>query len=436
MNRRRALKILGLLAGASVAGRYLLLPPSRSKVLETAQSRALQLFASFDADTRRIACVEYDHPLRQYHNRGVAGGGINGFHLGWEQRRVLTDLLYAGLSEAGRERVPNEFFTSWPGIHVMNVLFCGDPRTPPYQLIITGPHLNLRLGGPNREGVAFGGPQVYGDQRGNERKGLPGNLYRYQFLTAHRLFQSLNAAQQRAAVLEVSPIQTQIELRGSKESFPGVPIAGLSAESKTIARALIDGILETYPEDDVEYAERCLQHNGGLEGLWLSYYREGEVDRSGEFQIFRLEGPAAVFYFRGYPHVHAFINVAMNSEAPLSVGEELGVNPRVLEGAAVQRLFEDAMREQTSADEAHYHPQAVVGRLRAGLIRSGDIYNLESWQDTIVVGELAESGRTRTIATTKAYANDERFAKLAGRREEILLRDATIGYLKKRGFPA
>ncbi len=436
MNRRRALKILGVLAGASVGGRYLLLPPSRSRVLDSAHSLALQLFASFDADTRKIACVEYDHPLRQYHNRGVWGGGINGFRLAWEQRRIFTDLLYAGLSKAGRERVPNEYFVNWPGIHVMNLLLCGDPRTPPYQLIITGPHLNLRLGGQSREGVAFGGPLVYGDQRGNERQGLPGNLYRYQFLIAHRLFQSLNAEQQRAAVLELSPIQTQIEHRGSAGSFSGVPIAALSAESRTIARTLIDGILETYPEDDVEYAQKCLQHNGGLESLWLSYYREGEVDRSGEFQIFRLEGPAAVFYFRGYPHVHAFINLAMNGDAPLSVGEELGVNPRALEGAAVQRLFENAMRDHTGADIAHYDPQAVVGRLRAGSIRSGDIYNLESWQDSIVVGELEESGRTRTVATTKGLAKNARFAKLKERREDVLLRDATIAHLKKRGFPA
>ena len=43
----------------------------------------------------------------------------------------------------------------------------------PYQLVLSGPHLNLRLGGACRERVAFGGPQVYGDQRGNGRAGLP-----------------------------------------------------------------------------------------------------------------------------------------------------------------------------------------------------------------------------------------------------------------------
>ena len=38
----------------------------------------------------------------------------------------------------------------------MNVLVCGDPTAPPYQVIFTGPHTNLRLGGRSREGVAFG----------------------------------------------------------------------------------------------------------------------------------------------------------------------------------------------------------------------------------------------------------------------------------------
>ena len=48
----------------------------------------------------------------------------------------------------------------------------------------------------------------------------------------------------------------------------------------------------------------------------------------GGYQTYRLEGPAAVFYFRGFPHVHAFFNVAMDGEAPLSVGEVIGRNPR------------------------------------------------------------------------------------------------------------
>lgn len=461
MERRKAIALVGTavgaIAGAGVCGRYYLMPPSPSDPLESVDDLAARLFDSLSAGVRRRACVDYDHPLRQYHNRGVRGGGIpiTSGSFSWEQRGILTDLLHAGLSEQGRSRVPHEYFTSWTGVQFMNVLICGDPHAPPWQIILSGPHLNLRLGGKNREGVAFGGPQVYGDQRGDYRQGLPGNIYRYQFQTAHRLFLSLSPSEKQSALLSRAPIQTQIELRGSGGAFPGVAVKSLSSESCSIASELIDGILSTYPEIDSAYARECLEANGGIDGLFLSYYEEGEVAGSREYQIFRLEGPAAVIHFRGYPHVHAFINVAMNGDEPLSVGEVLGVNPAALEGPGVRKLFEDAMRDHASADFGYYKEESVVGRLREGIIRAGDIFNLESWQDRVTVVELdgsriqgpllehlrsagtdPQTGRIYSVATTSDVAGElASFGPFGSPREGILLRDATIAYLKKQWRP-
>jgi hypothetical protein len=402
--------------------------------------------------------VEYDHPLRQYHNRGVWGGGLwaNSLNLDWEQRSLLTDLLHAGLSEPGRQRVPNEFYTDWSGVHSMQVLLCGDPKAPPYQLILTGAHLNLRVGGRSREGAAFGGPLVYGDQRGDSRPGLPGNLYRFQFEIAQRLFQSLRPEQQRLALQKASPVQTDIQLQGRQGVFAGVEVATLAPGSRAIARELISGILSTYPAEDAAYAWQCLEHNGGAERLFLSYYEDSEGARGKQYQNFRLEGPAAVFYFRGYPHVHAFINVGMDGDAPLSVGEPLGDNPTVLEGSKVKRLFEAAMREHSGCDFAYYNLDGVAGRLRKGLIRAGDIYSLESWQDSVTQVELKGSNmsaafveelrgrgvdpdprRVYTIATTGYIANKaaaERLGRVESRQQGGMVRDVTIAYLKKRGF--
>ena len=460
MDRRKMLKVgatLGALMAAGTYGRYRLLPPRRSRSLASLDELARRLFSGLDPELRERVCVDYDHPLRQYHNRGVWGGGLSIFSGGfsWEQRGLLTDLLYAGLSEEGRERVPNEYFVNLPGVHTMKVLVCGDPFSPPYQLVLSGPHLNLRLGGKSREGVAFGGPQVYGDQRGNERAGLPGNLYRYQFEVAQRLFRSLDPDRQREALLDTAPIQTQIELQGPAGDFPGTPVAGFSPANRSIARELVDGILSTYPPPDVAYANECLERNGGLDALSLSYYADGEVERSGQYQIFRLEGPAAVLHFRGAPHVHAFVNVAMDGDAPLSVGESLGDNPVMLEGAGVKSLFERAMQARTGADLVYYDADAVVGRLRKGSIRTGDIYTLESWQDSVVVTEIEgaylapalaaalraggsgiDPPRRYTVATTAEVASEspEVLGRIESSRRGALLRDVTIDYLREVGF--
>lgn len=461
LDRRRVLKAgvgLGALAGAGLGGYWRLWPPGPSTVLEPADVLARRFFEGLDDTQRAACCVPYDHPLRQVHNRGVWGGGASVFGaFDHAQRALLCDLWYAGLSPSGRLRVPREYYTRWPGVHALRVLVCGDPTTAPYQMILTGAHVNLRLGGASREGAAFGGPQVYGDQRGNDVPGLPGNLYRDQFLLARRLLLGLDEGRRRAATIAEAPVQTAIEPRGSSAAAPGVPVRDLPSSGQMLAAELVEAILSTWPERDVAFARECLEANGGIRALSFSTYEHGEDGPIPRAQVFRLEGPGAVFHFRGHPHVHAFVNVTMDGDAPLSVGEPLGTNPRALEGADVQALFERTLRERTGADLAFYPAESVAGRLRAGPIRSGDVYTLESWRDSVVVGTqrgerlgtalrerlraqhlVLEAGRFYRVATTGYGASGAcpELGTLAEPVEGAALRDLAVAHLKEHGFPS
>jgi hypothetical protein len=456
MNRRTAFKVgagLGV-AGAAGALGYQVIPPAPSARLEHVDALARQLYATLDAEQRADSCVPYDHPLRQYHNRGVWGGGREVlFGFSRRQRGILTDLVHAGLSAEGRNRLPDQDLTRWSGVNSMRALICGNPAAPPYQIVMTGVHLNLRLGGASREGAAFGGPQVYGDQRGNERPGLPNNIYREQFVLARRLFQGMDAATRTRAMLERAPVQTGIELQGRGGVFPGVAIADLDAGHKALAHTLVERIVATYAAGDAAYALACIAANGGIDAMSLSYYARGEDGVIPQAQVFRLEGPGAVLYFRGYPHVHAFINIAMDPGSPLSSGEHLADNPAWLDAAAVKALFEAAMRTETGADVAYYPQDSVAGRLRPGSIRSGDIYTLESWQEPVDVGEVHGSllQKTPLAGLAQADIDSTRMYKVAttrygvGRlRDELgpvesprprgMLRDLTIAYVKRHGF--
>lgn len=391
------------------------------------QSLTVQLYDSLDSEQRDALMVEYDHPFRQYHNRGVWGGGqllaTAGFSR--QQLSLATDLMYAGLSEAGRSILPNQFFLKLPDVLATNLLVCGDPYSDQCQALFTGPHLNLRVGGKNTEGVAFGGPQVYGDQRGDAKGGLPGNNYLPQLRIATELFDSLPAELQQQAVLANSPIQTQIELQGRNGEFHGVPVAELDQDARAKVNEFIKQVFLAYPSADVAYAWECLGANGGPDALYLSYYQDSTYPDSSLYQNIRLEGPAAVFYFRGHPHVHAFFNVAMDGDTPLSVGEKLGYNPEVLEGEKLKAVFEQAMQANGKTDFTYYDLDSAVGKLRAGDIRTGDIYNAESWQNEVVYlkvrgkelgGELAtqleqrgtsiDPAREYRIATTDYVANN------------------------------
>ncbi len=465
MDRRLLLKGgigLGALAGAGAFGRYAFFAPPLSERLENVDVLAARVFEGLSAKAKAQACVPYDHPSRQYYNRGLWAGGavVHAGTFDWETRRALMDLFHAGLSEVGRTRVPNQFSTNWAGVNGLQLLICGDPRTGPYQMLLSGVHLNLRLGGRSREGAAFGGPQVYGDQRGNNRVGLPGNVYRYQMEASHRLFASMTPAQRTAARVEHAPPQTLIEVQGAGGRFDGVAVADLSTASRNLAREVVGGILENYADADAEYAWTCLEHNGGIDALHVADYdvdfQGGRRAGEGPSQIFRLEGPVAVFHFRGEPHVHAFLNVTMDGGQPLSLGELLADNPSVLEGEDLRRFFETAMREQAQADAAYVAPGSVVGRLRAGPVRTGDIWVAESWVDELVVVEvkgadlapaLAERLRSRgtapqagsiyriaTVGYVAANEARERLGQVRETRSLGLLRDALANHAATRGF--
>jgi len=145
----------------------------------------------------------------------------------------------------------------------------------------------------------------------------------------------------------------------------------------------------------------------------------------------------------------------MDGDAPLSSGEHLNDNPSWLDRAAVKTLFQAAMRAETGADLAYYPEASVAGRLRPGPIRSGDIYTLESWQESVEVGEihgsvldaptfaqLADADRALdrekmyTVATT-TYGVDrlrEQLGRVESPRPRGMLRDLAVAYVRRHGF--
>jgi hypothetical protein len=181
-------------------------------------------------------------------------------------------------------------------------------------------------------------------------------------------------------------------VQGAAGRFDGIAIADLAPAKRALGKEIVAGILDTYADESAAYAWQCVERNGGIDALHFADYDEdfdgGRRAGDGPSQIFRMEGPAAVFHFRGEPHVHAFLNVAMDGERPLGVGELLGDNPSVLEGDALRALFETAMRAQAEADVAYYPAQAVVGRVRAGAVHVGDLWVAESWVNELVAVEV------------------------------------------------
>jgi hypothetical protein len=465
MNRRQLIKAgagIGALTAVAAAVRYTVLSPPQRRDITSIDELAAQIHAELSTSAGARACLDYDHPLRQVHNRGLWLGGltVNAATLSWNTRRALTTILREKLSTAGFERLLSQFPSIFSGVNFLQLLLFGIPGHGPWQMLLSGIHLNLRVGSPIHDGTAFGGPQVYGDQRGNDRHGLPGNVFRYQMQTAHDLITGLTPAQRSAIRVAQAPPQTCIAVQGRDGRFDGLPVADLPIQSRRQAQAVVTGILDNYGAEGAAYAWECLHRNGGVDGLYFADY---DVDFAGgrhagdnPSQIFRLEGPSAVFYFRGEPHVHAFVSVERNVDQPLSLGEVVGINPAPLEGEALRAWFEAAMLGHTQADLAYYPPFSIAGRLRAGSLRTGDIWAAENWVDDLIVcdvmgadvapvlsnflgsrGNTPQAHRTYRIATTgnvAANAAESRIGRVSNARNWGLLRDALVSQAKIREF--
>jgi hypothetical protein len=465
MNRRQLLKAgadIGALTAVAAAARYTVLSPPQYREITSIEELAARIHADLSPAARAQACFDYDHPLRQVHNRGVWLGGltVNAAAMSWNARRALTTILRARLSAAGFERLLSQYPSRFSGVNFLQLLLFGTPGRGPWQILLSGIHLNLRVGSPSHGGAAFGGPQVYGDQRGNERAGLPGNLFRYQMQAAHDLITGLTPAQRGAIRVAQAPPQTCIAVQGRGGRYGGLPVADLPVQSRRLAQGIVAGILENYGEAGAADAWECLHRNGGVDGLYFADY---DVDFQGgrhagdnPSQIFRLEGPSAVFYFRGEPHVHAFVSVENDVDQPLSLGEVMGINPVALEGDSLRAWFESAMVGHTQADFADYPYYSLAGRLRAGTIRTGDLWAAENWVDDLIVcevpgadiapalgnfmrsrGNSPQAHRTYRIATTgeeAANAVESRIGRVSNSRNWGPLRDALVSQAKIRGF--
>ena len=68
-------------------------------------------------------------------------------------------------------------------------------------------------------------------------------------------------------------------------------------------------MLEPYRNADSEDVQACLKKQGGLDKCSLAFYQDGDIGDDGVWDNWRLEGPAFVWYFRGSPHVHLWINI-------------------------------------------------------------------------------------------------------------------------------
>lgn len=307
-------------------------------------------YESLSAEQRRQMCFEWDHrgftklPLRLHvtNNWGVSPVSITSFRKDQQQliENVIASVLSPGWPERLKRQARNDTGQAWGN---QKVAIFGAPNKGPCQMVVTGFHLTLRATCEATPSAAFHGAICHGHQPSgfNERVGHPNNIFWFQAQLANQVYQALDQRARKQALITRDmpfymvdgridrrhilpdtklpiPLEPDVRFKGPKGSFPGMPIREMNAEARQLAALTLDGMLQPYRRVYQEQVRRCLQRQGGLEACSMAFYQERDLGNDGEWDNWRIEGPAFVWYYRGSPHVHSWIHVADNPETPVT----------------------------------------------------------------------------------------------------------------------
>jgi hypothetical protein len=299
--------------GKSTAAEPLLGGPTRESAAETAVAR---FYKTLTAAQRKLLAFPFDDPLRKRvgNNWAIVKPAIS--DLTPEQQSICAEIMKNLCSEDGYERFMKQMEDDAGGFEAYHVAVFGEPGTDkPFEWVLSGRHDTLRADGNSVEGAAFGGPIFYGhaaDGHDTEDSKHTNNVWWYQGDHANKIFKTLDDKQQAQALVAKAEADEpkSTSLKGDRLPDIGLAVAGLDGQQKAMVGQLVEKILSPFRACDADEVRACLDSNGGVDKLRLTYCKEGDIGNDGVWDILKVEGPAFSWFFRGSPHVHTWLNVA------------------------------------------------------------------------------------------------------------------------------
>lgn len=300
----------GLVAGTVLpwlyAGSASAAPTSQS----AAETAVAKFFASLSAAQRKEICFPFDHALRKKisANWHITKPTIGDDFYNADQRKLIEEVVRKVTSEEGFERLKRQMADDDAGLESYSVAVFGEPGSGKFEWELTGRHLTLRADGDSVDRAAFGGPIVYGHGVGNPKQ----NLFFSQTQQVNKVLKALDAKQSDKALIEKAPGESQVSIQGADGKFPGISVSELTSDQQGLVKETLKVLLAPYRQEDTDEVMSLIDAAGGIGKLHFAFYREGDLDKDQVWDIWRIEGPSMVWHFRGAPHVHAYINVALS----------------------------------------------------------------------------------------------------------------------------
>ncbi|TMQ01970.1 MAG: DUF3500 domain-containing protein [Verrucomicrobia bacterium] len=320
VTRRTFLKTTSVAAATvAVAGPASMLAatPARKAAAEraTSENLAATLYNSLSDVQRKAIVFPFDHPLRSKvdNNWNITDKKI--FEFFTKDQQAMIREIFTGLhSPEYAERVLRqvEHDGGKEGFGGCSIALFGEPGTGKFEFVLTGRHVTRRCDGDSVEGAAFGGPIFYGHaaKSFNEAADHPGNIYWYQARRANEVFKMLDGKQRELALLDVPREEkgTETVRLTGRTDLPGLPVGALARDQKQLVRKVMADVLAPFRKADADEALKLIERNG-FDHLHMSFYKHDDIGNDGVWDVWQIEGPAMLWYFRGAPHVHTWVHI-------------------------------------------------------------------------------------------------------------------------------
>ena len=298
-----------------------------------AETAVKALYDSMTADQRKAVCFAWDHQdpnrglLRTHvsNNWQITKPSIRSEFYTKDQQAMAHDVFRGLVNPEWYDRFVKQLKDDTGGRQwgdSQSLAIFGEPGSDKFEMVLTGRHQTLRADGNTQDHVAFGGPIFYGHaaQGFDEEAAHPGNVFWPQAVAANGVYKMLDEKQRTRALVKKSPREGAVGFHGKDgaESIPGISIADLSGDQKAEMQKVLGLLVEPFRQSDREEALAALKAQGGLDACRLSFFADSDIGDDKVWDNWRLEGPSFVWYFRGDPHVHVWVNVADDPSVKLN----------------------------------------------------------------------------------------------------------------------
>lgn len=333
-NRREFLRLAGAsaLAGLSGLTSPLLAAPAKTSAPETALKG---LFDTLTEEQRKVVCFPWDHIdkkrglLRTFvaNNWQITDKPLISDFYTKKQRDIVHDIFKGLIDPKWYDRFIKQLDDDNDGKpwgSQQSIAIFGQPGDEKFEFVLTGRHQTLRADGNTESHVAFGGPIFYGHAADgdSEKADHPGNVFWSQALAANGVYKLLEPPQrEKALVTGPLPREQNVSFTGGKkEARKGIAVSEMSDDQKKEMQKVLAALIEPFRQDDRNEVLACLKKQGGLDACSLAFYKTGDIGGDGVWDNWRLEGPSFVWYFRGSPHVHVWVNIADDAAVKTNAG--------------------------------------------------------------------------------------------------------------------